>query len=281
MLETPVFEKVLGSKSSRGEPLLKWTGGKRWLAPTLAEMLRTSSFSRYFEPFCGGAAVFFHLQPARAVLSDTNAELINCYMQVKHRPEGVITALRQWENSSERYYAVRKSQPRSPAKRAARVIYLTRLSFNGIFRVNQLGRFNVPYGQRTHSVPADRDRIIAASKRLRMARLVVSDFEAAAAEAKRNDVIYFDPPYTVAHGDNGFVKYNEKILLWDDQIRLAQVASLAASKGCKVIVSNADHPAVHELYEGFHLKRVQRSSVMAASASFRRPITEVLFHRGV
>lgn len=244
-------------------------------------MLRTATFSRYFEPFCGGAAVFFHLRPPRAVLSDTNAELINCYMEVKHRPEAVISALRQWENSSDSYYLVRESRPRSQTKRAARVIYLTSLSFNGIFRVNRLGEFNVPYGQRTRSVPGDRDKIIAASRRLKTARLLVADFEAVAADAKRDDVIYFDPPYTVAHGNNGFVKYNEKILQWDDQIRLAEVASVAASKGCKVIVSNADHPAIHELYKGFHVKCIERSSVMAASASFRRPIVEILFHHGI
>jgi DNA adenine methylase len=281
VLETRVLEKSSVPEPASNEPLLKWTGGERWLAPTVVEMLRATSFSRYFEPFCGGAAVFFHLHPTRAVLSDTNAELINCYEQIKLYPQKVIAALRKWENSSDAYYAVRESRLRSPTKRAARVMYLTSLSFNGIFRVNQRGEFNVPYGQRTHRIPADAEKILAASQRLKAATLLVADFEAAAAEAKSNDLLYFDPPYTVAHGNNGFVKYNEKILQWDDQIRLATVAAAAASKGCKVLVSNADHPAVHELYQGFRLKRIQRSSVMAASASHRRPITEVLFYRGI
>lgn len=114
MLERPVLEKNSAAELTSSEPLLKWTGGKRWLARSVTEMLRSTSFSRYFEPFCGGAAVFFHLRPARAVLSDTKAELINCYKQIKLYPEKVLAELRQWDNSSDAYHAVRQSRHAPP-----------------------------------------------------------------------------------------------------------------------------------------------------------------------
>jgi DNA adenine methylase len=260
------------------EPLLKWAGGKRWLAPTLVEMISRVRFTRYFEPFCGGAALFFQLAPARAVLSDTNADLINCYRQIKTNPESVIAALRRFRNSQNDYYAIRCMRPRVACTRAARVLYLTTLAFNGIYRVNLRGEFNVPYGYKTHLKPCDAARIRAASRLLRKARLLVGDFEDVVSEAKAGDLIYFDPPYTVAHGNNGFIKYNEVILQWEDQLRLARVATATAKKGCKVIVSNASHPSVRKLYTQFTRESVRRASLMAASATNRRTITECLFH---
>ena len=260
------------------EPLLKWAGGKRWLAPSLGEMISRARFTRYFEPFCGGAALFFQLAPTRAVLSDINGDLINCYRQIKTDPESVITALRRLRNSENDYYAIRGMRPRLASTRAARVLYLTTLAFNGIYRVNLRGEFNVPYGYKTHLRPCDAERIRAASRLLRKARLVAGDFEDVVATAEAGDLIYFDPPYTVAHGNNGFIKYNEDILKWDDQLRLASVATAAAEKGCKVIVSNANHPSVRKLYTHFTSESVRRASRVAASAFNRRMITECLFH---
>jgi DNA adenine methylase len=264
--------------NERHSPLLKWAGGKRWLAPRLVEMISGATYSRYFEPFCGGAALFFQLTPRRAVLSDMNAGLMNCYRQIKQHPNAVIAALRTFRNSEHDYYLVRKMRPRLDSRRAARILYLTALAFNGIYRVNLRGKFNVPYGHKTHVVFCDEERIHSASRLLHHAKLLVADFEDVAAEATSNDVIYFDPPYTVAHGNNGFLKYNEKILQWEDQLRLACVAVSAAERGCKVIVSNADHPSVRKLYSDFTMERVWRASVMAASASHRRCVTECVFH---
>ncbi len=241
-------------------------------------MISGVTFSRFFEPFCGGAAVFFQLAPKQAVLSDANAELINCYEQIKNDPESVISALRKLTNSKDDYYAVRDMTPRVDSRRAARILYLTTLAFNGIYRVNLRGEFNVPYGYKTHLNPCDAERIRAASKLLQRARLVAADFEDVVAEAIAEDLVYFDPPYTVAHGNNGFLKYNEKILQWEDQLRLACAATAAAERGCKVIVSNADHASVRRLYCHFTRVRVHRASVMAAFASKRRNITECVFH---
>jgi DNA adenine methylase len=241
-------------------------------------MISRATFSRYLEPFCGGAALFFQLAPKRAILSDTNAELINCYKQIKDDPESVISALRTFRNSEDHYYSIRDMIPRVSSRRAARILYLTTLAFNGIYRVNLRGEFNVPYGYRTHLKPCDAERIRAASRLLRRARLFVVDFEDIVADATANDLIYFDPPYTVAHGNNGFLKYNERILQWEDQLRLACVATAAAERGSRVIVSNANHPSVRKLYTHFTIEYVQRASVMAASPSNRRMITECLFH---
>jgi len=267
-----------GSSQIPSAPLLKWAGGKRWLAPRLVEIISRAAFARYFEPFCGGAALFFQLAPKRAVLSDMNADLINCYKQIKNDANAVITVLRTFRNSEDDYYAIRNMNPRADSRRAARILYLTTLAFNGIYRVNLRGEFNVPYGYKTHLEAFDAERIRAASRLLQGARLFVADFEDISAEATVKDLIYFDPPYTVAHGNNGFIKYNEKILQWEDQLRLACVATAATERGCKVIVSNADHPSIRKLYTHFTMERVPRGSVMAADASYRRTITECLFH---
>lgn len=168
----------------------------------------------------GGGALYFALQPRRAVLADNNADLINCYQQVRDRPHRVIDWLSRMRNSEEHYYRIRQEAPEDPVKRAARLIYLTTLSFNGIFRVNRNGEFNVPYGRKTHVQPCDPARILAASAALSAARLVAADFETAIGAAQKSDVIYLDPPYTVAHGNNGFLKYNARIFSWDDQVRL-------------------------------------------------------------
>jgi DNA adenine methylase len=265
-------------RNPQNEPLLKWTGGKRWLAPDLAAALNDVDFGRYYEPFCGGAALFFRLAPRKATLSDTNAELINCYMQIKEAPRSVIAALEQYKNSEADYYKIRDLRPRTDASRAARIIYLTTLSFNGIYRVNLAGKFNVPYGYKTHLDPCNEQLLISASECLQRARLLVGDFEDVASEAKARDLLYFDPPYTVAHGNNGFIKYNEHILQWEDQLRLSCVATAAAERGCYVIVSNADHPSLRQLYSSFGHKRIRRASVIAASADNRRYVTESLFH---
>ncbi len=257
-------------------PLLKWPGGKRWLASALIETF-PKRVKRYYEPFLGGAAVFFALRPAQAALSDSNPELVNCYLQIRDNPEGVLRALRKFRNTEAEYYRVRSQMPTGRAARAARLVFLTTLSFNGIFRQNLDGIFNVPYGRKTHLDPADRTRIMAASEALRGANITCRDFEKVTATAKRGDLIYFDPPYTVAHGNNGFVKYNAKIFSWEDQVRLAKTAAMLCERGCFVFISNADHQSIRSLYKGFQFKVFERHSRIAASSSFRKPITECLF----
>jgi DNA adenine methylase len=263
---------------ARLDPLLKWPGGKRKLLSSILP-LAPGSHRCYYEPFVGGGAVFFALCPARAVLADSNEELINCYIQVRDRHGEVTEYLRAMPNSERLYYETRASAPTDPVARAARLIYLTTLSFNGIYRENLAGVFNVPYGRKTHLDPCDPARIAAISAALMRATLMCVDFERAVFDAGRHDIVYLDPPYTVAHGDNGFLKYNSRIFSWEDQKRLAAVARRLADRGCRVIVSNADHPSILDLYRGFRVLRVQRSSVIAADGESRRLITECVFHR--
>ncbi|HEY6250746.1 MAG TPA: Dam family site-specific DNA-(adenine-N6)-methyltransferase [Candidatus Angelobacter sp.] len=260
-------------------PLLKWPGGKRNLLDTILPLVPTR-FNRYFEPFLGGGALFFALQPKKAYLSDKNAELIQTYLQVRDRPELVIRELRKLRNTERDYYRIRSSAPRSSAAQAARLIYLVTLAFNGIYRVNLKGEFNVPYGYKTHLNPGDEERIHTASKVLRNAVVKDNDFAKALNGATTGDLVYLDPPYTVAHRNNGFIKYNAKIFSWEDQLRLAQVARECVAKGCFVIISNADHFSIHKLYEGFAIKRIERNSIIAASSDFRSRVTECIFYAG-
>jgi len=258
-------------------PLIKWAGGKRRL---LAEIRPFSpdTFGRYFEPFLGSGALFFSLLPDAARLSDANHELIEMYVAVRDNVEGVIESLRRLRNTEEDYYRVRASVPRTPASKAARLIYLCTLSFNGIYRQNLKGEFNVPYGYKTHLKHYDSTRLREVSDLLQGKEILYEDFEQAVHGARPGDFIYFDPPYTVAHGNNGFVKYNAKIFSWNDQQRLAETALRLRHLGCRVLVSNADHPSIRELYPEFDVHVIERFSVMSASSEFRRPVKECLFY---
>lgn len=270
----------IGAEDARRRlPLIKWPGGKRALVGSILQFI-PEKFGTYFEPFFGGGAVFFALQPSSAVLSDANEELINAYTHVRDNPEALADALRSLKNSERDYYKIRATEPRTQLHKAARLLYLTRLSFNGIHRVNLRGEFNVPYGYKTHLTTIDEEHLYLASSALMGAKLLAGDFEENTQNADKGDVIYFDPPYTVAHGLNGFVKYNERIFSWSDQERLAEHVRTLANRGCSVIVSNADHESIHTLYRGFRCHIIKRPSVIAASSSHRRQITECVFSLG-
>jgi DNA adenine methylase len=259
-------------------PLLKWPGGKRRLVRHILPLL-PQTYNKYYEPFLGGGALFFALQPEVACLSDKNRELISAYNQIRNDPQEVINYLEELPNSEKQYYAVRSASPGSLAERAARLIHLSALSFNGIHRVNRKGQFNVPYGYKTHLTPCAPEKINAASECLRKATIECKDFEAAVKSAQGGDLVYLDPPYTVAHGNNGFLKYNAKIFSWDDQRRLAKVAHALADKGCSVVVSNANHPSIRKMYQDFQVLEIERYSAIAASREFRRAITECVFYK--
>ena len=258
------------------EPLLKWPGGKRRLVENILVHI-PGRFRRYYEPFVGGGAMFFALDPNRATLSDTNAQLINCYRTVRDEPDRLMKTLANLRNTADHYYEVRDWSPSGAVEQAARLLYLTRLSFNGIHRVNRAGEFNVPYGGRSHLNVFNEGALLQCSAALQRARLTVSDFQAATSDASEGDLVYLDPPYTVAHAMNGFIRYNEKIFSWSDQIRLASVARELSERGCTVIVSNADHPSVRELYPSIEPETLRRYSLIAASTKHRREITESLY----
>jgi DNA adenine methylase len=258
-------------------PLLKWPGGKRKLLQHLTRRI-PGEYGRYFEPFIGGGALFFAIQPQEAVIADLNCDLIECYTQIRDHPEGIIEYLAGQQGSEEWYYRVRTSVPSDPIELAGRLIYLLTLSFNGIHRTNQKGEFNVPYGHRPHLHPIASSRIRRVSEILQQATLRSGDFAASVADAAAGDVVYLDPPYTVAHGQNGFLRYNARIFSWHDQGRLAEAAHQLAQRGCHVIISNADHPSISDLYPGFRVTRVERHSSIAAGCEYRRLVTECIFY---
>lgn len=259
-------------------PFLKWPGGKRWFVTRFADSL-PHSFGRYIEPFLGSGAVFFHLQPERALLGDRNSELIEAYKAMKRDPEGVLAHLRrhQRDHCHEHYYRIRGAVPRTPATRAARFIYLNRTCFNGIYRVNLDGRFNVPIGTKT-AVLLETDDFSGVARLLRRAQLRVSDFEPLIDQAVAGDLVFADPPYTVRHNNNGFVKYNEKLFTWDDQIRLAKALTRAADRGVRVVATNAGHKDIRELYQHdlFTHADVTRYSAISSDRASRRSYQELV-----
>lgn len=260
------------------KPFLNWAGGKRWLVAHHAEVLGDGR-QRLVEPFVGSGVVFFHLEPAAALLADSNAQLIETYQAVRDMPDKVASALRRHHrlHSADHYYLTRDRVPRAAAARAARFIYLNRTCFNGLYRVNLRGKFNVPLGSKCSVVRGD-DDFAEWSGRLQGVELFAQDFEATIERAGPGDLIYADPPYTVKHNMNNFVKYNERIFSWSDQERLAKCLSSASERGCRVLISNADHLSVQELYPRpvWTQLVLHRFSRLSGTSAGRKPATERL-----
>jgi DNA adenine methylase len=268
--------KINGDNQPILVPFLKWAGGKRWLTTQYPEMFPTS-FKRYVEPFLGSGAVYFHLKPKDALIADCNANLISTYDQVRLNWQKVELALRRHHRShcAEYYYQERDRKHRAAHERAAQFIYLNRTCWNGLYRVNLNGKFNVPIGTKT-SVTLESDDFRSISKQLKHAKLRHSDFDATIREAKRGDFLFVDPPYITSHNFNGFVKYNDKIFSWNDQERLAECVASASRRGVKILLTNADHESVRKLYRGIgEHHSVSRHSVLAADSKNRGTTTEL------
>ena len=257
-------------------PFLRWAGGKQWLARAMP-VLAPASYEGYFEPFLGGGSIYFSLQPATAYLSDINAELIRTFRAIRDQPQRVIANLKRWKYDRQVFEAVRSLQTRTEPSSAARFIYLNRTAFNGIYRVNRQGQFNVPFGDFANPQICNTRRLDICSRALNETKLIEAlDFEDAVFKAERGDFVYFDPPYITGHNNNGFVKWNSQLFSWADQERLASLARQLTHRGVHVLVSNADHPAVTELYDGFHRYRLERASQIGGLPSRRRRVTEIL-----
>ncbi|MCQ4270242.1 Dam family site-specific DNA-(adenine-N6)-methyltransferase [Pseudomonas kuykendallii] len=251
------------------QPIIKWAGGKRWLVRKGSELFPTE-FENYIEPFLGGAAVYFHLKPERALLSDVNAELINVYVAVKQDWSKVVSLLREHQrmHSTEHYYKVRDQRPHTIYTMAARTLYLNRTCWNGLYRVNLKGNFNVPIGTK-NNILLDIDSFADISNLFENTKFVVSDFEPIIDQAQAGDFVFVDPPYTVKHNYNGFIKYNENLFRWEDQVRLKDAVVRATARGAKVLVLNANHESIKSLYAGFEQVTLSRSNVLAGKSEFR------------
>lgn len=261
------------------QPFLKWTGGKRWLSSEIDAVIPIE-YGRYIEPFLGGGAVFFHLRTWPASLSDVNEELINAYRQVRDNVEEVIVRLKSLKIDREQYLAIRATSPRKPITRAIRFLYLNRTAFNGIYRVNRKGEFNVPFGCKQNTVLCEEALLRSASSALQNRSLSVRDFQVAIENASAGDFVYADPPYTTKHDNNGFRRYNEVIFTWQDQERLAQCCHDAVERGVHVVISNANHKPVMQLYAGFRIRRVKRNSLISGTNGGRGVVNECLIYSG-
>lgn len=264
------------------EPFIKWAGGKRWLARRLPEVPDFArSASRYVEPFLGGGAMFFATGPSVALLSDLNSDLIATYCTVRDSAEQVGRLLQTHSelHSEEYYYAMRSSKPQDQTELAAWFLYLNRTCFNGIYRVNKKGIFNVPKGTKS-SVCLSSDNFPAAAEALKKAKIVACDFEETLEQVGPGDFVFADPPYTVKHNFNGFVKYNEKMFSWSDQERLARCAVAAASRGAFVLISNANHSSIRELYRSADRVVIARQTVIGGCEDARGTTTEMLIALG-
>lgn len=257
-------------------PPLKWAGGKRWFALNHLDLLPQYSGS-YVEPFLGSGALFFSVRPKTSVLSDINQELLNLYEVIRDHPRELANKLiaHQKKHGVEYYYEVRRTQPRTPVNKAARTLYLNRTCWNGLYRVNLHGQFNVPKGTKD-TVVLDTDNFEALASLLKSATLKCQDFEITLDGAKNGDFAFIDPPYTVAHNRNGFVKYNQKLFSWEDQVRLRDAVKRAALRGVKVLVTNAAHHSVESLYQEFDQIIVERSGVISGDASKRGRYQELV-----
>jgi DNA adenine methylase len=259
-------------------PFLKWPGGKRWFVRNHSHLLPTE-YNRYIEPFLGGGAVFFHLRPKSALIGDINPDILSVYLGLKNNWRYIKRSLQyhQRKHSDKYYYKVRGSMPDNVLRQASRMIYLNRTCFNGIYRVNTQGFFNVPRGSK-NSVLLETDDFENVSKALKNASIFLADFEILIDKAQEGDLVFADPPYTVRHNLNGFIKYNEVLFSWEDQERLSRALIRAKKRGAKIVSTNANHKSIRELYKGndFCLETVSRFSSISAASENRKQFEELV-----
>lgn len=271
------------------QPFLKWAGGKRQLLPAIKEYI-PQQFGQYYEPFIGAGAVLFSLQPKKSIINDTNGELINCYRVIKDNPEELLDLCQEHreKNSKEHFYSLREQdrrddfQDRSPLERAARIIYLNKTCFNGLFRVNSSGQFNVPYGNYSNPVIADPAVIKSVSAYLnqRDVRILEGDFAKAVSTARKGAFIYFDPPYHPISDTSSFTGYSANGFGEKEQVRLKELCDRLTERGCQVLVSNSSAPLIKKLYSApnYEIVEVKASRAINAVASRRGRINELLIH---
>jgi DNA adenine methylase len=262
-------------------PFLKWAGGKSQLLKTF-ERYFPPQFKSYFEPFLGGGAVFFHLAAAKrdlkAILSDSNAELINAYQMIGDELDTVIELLKKHRNDKHYYYKIRAQDASRmlPAERAARLIYLNKTCFNGLYRVNSKGHFNVPFGRYKNPRILDERNLRAVKSALEQVEIDCAPFEHVLMRARQEDLIYFDPPYHPLSATANFTGYTRGAFTFNDQKRLADVFRMLSKRGCYLMLSNSDTPDIRQLYKGFRIETVLATRAINCVPEKRGRITELL-----
>ena len=260
-------------------PVLKWAGGKSKLVDRICALL-PSKIETYYEPFVGGAAVFFALarqgRCKKAVLSDSNPDLINVYAALKADVDSVIKALRRWKYDEECYYRVRDEKPRLPVTQAARTIYLNKTGYNGLYRLNSKGQFNVPFGRYTNPTICDEPNLRLVAECLKDVTLFVNDFGNVCKKAKKGDAVYLDPPYLPVSETAYFTSYDRHPFGLTEHERLADVFSDLAKRKVTAVLSNSDTPDTRKLFDQWTCEYPQVPRAINSRVSNRGPVSELL-----
>ena len=272
---------VLEKLQQETYPIVKWVGGKRQL---MFELLKNmpKNYNRYFEPFIGGGALFFELQPENAYISDMNEELINLYQVVRDNVDELIVDLQKHDISKDYFMEIRNIDRTEEYKnwsniqKTSRFIYLNRTCFNGMYRVNSKGEFNVPFGHYKNPRILDENNLINCSNLLQRTEIKHADFSEILKKVKKGDFVYFDPPYVPLSETSSFTSYTKDGFDIDMQFKLRDVCDELDSMGVKFLLSNSDTKLVNELYENYNIKKVFASRQINANADGRGKITEVL-----
>jgi len=271
------------------QPFLKWAGGKRQLVPVIEKHI-PRKYTQYYEPFIGAGAVLFSLQPAKSVINDVNSELVNCYRVIRDSPDDLLRLCDQHKrNNSKDYFYKLRVQDRQPCfedlssvERAARIMYLNKTCFNGLFRVNSQGQFNVPYGDYANPSIADPTVIKAVSTFLnqRTVRICEGDFADSVSTARKGAFVYFDPPYHPISDTASFTGYSVDGFGASEQEKLKLVCDKLSDRGCNVLVSNSNASFIRELYTDsrYEIVEVRASRTINAVGSKRGKIGELLIY---
>jgi DNA adenine methylase len=269
-------------------PFLKWAGGKRQLLPEIVKYVpKLTSKHTYYEPFIGGGALLFELQPPKVVINDRNGELINCYVVIKDSLDELMTELSKdkYSNNEKSYYDMRdldrsnkKYAKLSAVEKAARIIYLNKTCYNGLFRVNSQGQFNVPFGRYKNPNFLDNAVLTAVNKYLNSNNITLSnlDFQEAVQDAKKGDFVYLDPPYDPVSETASFTGYDVNGFNRDEQERLKKVFDDLTERGCKVMLSNSCTDFILDLYKDYQIKKVRATRSINSNALKRGMVNEVL-----
>jgi len=257
--------------NSYTKPILKWAGGKtQMLGEIVPRMPR--KYNKYVEPFFGSGALYFAVSPENAIIADSNVELINLYRELPRNVNDIIAILNNYRNTKEYFYEIRSMDwtQLSPTEAAARTIYLNKTCFNGLYRVNRQGVFNTPYGNNKRTVFYDDDNIHKASELLANANILCEDYHKILMNyAEKDDFVFLDPPYVPVSKYSDFKRYTKDQFGEDDQRKLAADVKELCDRGCKVMITNSNHPLVHELYSAYHIEVFQTKRMINKNGSNR------------
>lgn len=263
-------------------PFIKWAGGKKQLLEQINKYL-PQKYNKYLEPFAGGGALFFYLLPNKATLIDNNEELINCYRVIQNKIGELINSLKKHKNEKDYFYKIRsldripeEFKKLSSVERASRTIFLNRCCFNGLYRVNSKGEFNVPFGKYENPKFCDEENLLTVNKVLKDIQIINGDFKECLELAEKDDFIYFDPPYQPVSTTANFTSYTKENFNKEDQVRLFKVYEELDNRGCKVMLSNSYNEFILDLYKKYDLKTVYARRAINSDASGRGQIKEVL-----